>query len=83
MKHNTINLYKHFCNLIENPKGNDILERESIKQNAIKGKEDIERRFRTAKKYKDDPEIQALLGNKPKVEETKPEPKSDGKKSKG
>lgn len=80
MKHNIINLYKHFCNTIENPKGNDSQERASARSLAIKGKADLEKRFKTARKYVNDPEIQALLGVK---EEPKKEIKQDGKKSKG
>lgn len=76
MKANAIRLYKHFCEMVENPKGKDSQERELIKSLAIKNKANMEERFKTGKKYRDDPEIQTLLGNKPEV-------KKDGKKPKG
>jgi len=61
--------------MIENPKGNDSQERASCKSLAIKNKADMEEHFKKGKKYRDDPEIQALLNPK--------EVKESGKKSKG
>lgn len=60
--------------MIENPKGVDGQERRMAKNSAIKAKADLEQRFKTAKKYRDDPEILALLGikqEKPKAKEKK------------
>lgn len=68
MKANAIRLYKSFCELIENPKGADALEKALCKETAIKGKADMEEHFKTARKYKNDPEIKELLGEKPAQE---------------
>jgi len=65
MKHNAINLYKHFCEMVENPKGADSQERTLVRNLAIKNKAMMENRFRTASKYRDDEDIKALLGDKP------------------
>ena len=86
MKANVINLYKHFCDLIDNPTGADELERNFVKENAIKSKKNLEDHFRSANKYRGDPDIQKILGFKPlekkPKEEIKKEIKTDGKKSK-
>lgn len=75
MKANTIRLYKHYCEMAENPVGVDTLQRALVKKNALKAKADLEEHFKNGKKYKNDPEIQELLGIKTEVQE-------DGKKSK-
>lgn len=77
MKQNAIAQYKHVCEMCENPKGADSLERNEVQAKAKKTKADLENHFKTAPKYKNDPEIQALLGQ-PEVKEEK----KDGKKSK-
>jgi len=75
MKSNAIKLYAHFCEMAINPIGVDTLERANVQRNALKSKAEIEERFKTSRKYKDDPEIQALLNS------TKPKEEKDGKKS--
>ena len=86
MKANTIRLYKHFCEMAENPKGVDLQEKNLVKAQAIKNKTDLEHRFKTALKYRSDPEIQTLLSSTKPKEEKKEEPKKEvkenGKKSK-
>lgn len=77
MKSNAIRIYKHACEMIDNPKGADSLERDLVKKTALKTKEDMEKHFRTAPKYKNDLEIQELIGDL-KVKEVK----DNGKKSK-
>ena len=57
--------------MAENPKGVDTLERANVKKSAIIAKANMEEHFRTAKKYRDDPEIQSLINPKPK-EDGKP-----------
>jgi len=76
MKSNVIKLYKHFCEMIENPRGNDSQERTLVRNQAIKNKLNLEEHFRSSKKYQGDEEILSLLNPKPK------EVKKDGKKSK-
>lgn len=61
--------------MVENPKGVDSQERALVKSLAIKSKANMEEHFKKGRKYRDDPEIKALL-------EIKPEVKEDGKKSK-
>lgn len=69
MKANAIRLYKNACEMAENPKGIDSLERTNVKNKAIKNKAMWEERFKTSKKYREDPQIQALIGTaKPKKE---------------
>lgn len=80
MKSNAIALWHHFNSQIENPKGVDSQEREAVRINCRNALFDLENRFKTSKKYKDDPEIQALLNPK---KETKSEDKKSGKKHKG
>ncbi len=63
--------------MVENPKGNDGQERRAVRNNAVKSKAEMEHRFKTAKKYRDDPEVQALFST------PKQEKKADVKKSKG
>lgn len=76
MKANAIRLYKHFCELVEDPKGADALEKQLCKETAVKAKADMEKHFKTAPKYKNDPEIQALLGEPiPEVNEDAEKPK--------
>lgn len=79
MKANAIVLYKHFCEMSENPIGADSSERDGVRSQAIKSKLDMEERFRTAKKYRDDPEIKELLGEGEKKEEKEEKPIQDGK----
>lgn len=81
MKANTIRLYKHYSEMIENPIGADSQERAMVRKNCMRAKADLEKRFRTAQKYKDDAEIQTLL-NPSKPEQVKSEEKKDDKKSK-
>lgn len=71
MKHNALRLHAHFSEMVKNPKGEDSLERSLVKSNSVKALADLENRFKTAKKYKDDPEIQALLGIKKEKKEEK------------
>lgn len=71
MKENTIRLYEHFCKLVENPTGVDLAEKKNVLEQAQKAKANLEQRFKTSKKYKDDPEIKALLGVKEVKEEVK------------
>jgi hypothetical protein len=82
MKANAIRLYKHFCEMIENPKGTDLQEKTLVRSLAKKSKANMENHFRTSKKYANDPEIQALLQPKEEVKEVIKEEKSNGKKSK-
>lgn len=82
MKQNTIRLYKHYLEMIENPKGADSAERALCKANSIKAKEDLEKHFREGRKYKDDEEIQALISVPKKEVQNKSEEKESGKKSK-
>lgn len=63
--------------MAENPKGADGLERDLVKKTAEESKEQMENHFRNAPKYKDDQEIQKLIGDKKKSK------KKNGKKSKG
>lgn len=56
-----------------NPKGVDGAERRMVQLNALKSKAQLEERFKTALKYRGDPEIQALF------KEVKEEKKEDGK----
>jgi len=79
MKHNTIRLYKHFCEMAVNPQGVDSLQRALVRKNAIKAKADMENHFKTTRKYQNDPEILALFQA---PEEVKEEVKEDAKKSK-
>jgi len=86
MKANAIKRYKSVCEMCENPRGANALARDIVKARAIKLKAQIEEKFRTSKKYRNDPEIQALIGNVPEVkeepkEEVKEEPKKESKKS--
>lgn len=80
MKHNAINDYKHNLELVKNPVGTTVQEKDIVRARAKKAVEDWENRFKTSRKYKDDPEIKELLKDKeePK-EETKPEVKQSGK----
>jgi hypothetical protein len=64
MKVNAIRLYKHYCEMAENPKGKDSEERKNVQILAINSKRNMEKHFKTARKYKDDPDIQKLLGAK-------------------
>lgn len=70
-KENAVKLYKHFCELVENPTGADSVERENVRKKAIKSKENLEEHFRTGKKYQGDEEIQALLNPKKEKEDGK------------
>lgn len=81
MKHNAIALYHHFKQQIENPQGVDALERSAVRINCKNALFDLENRFKTSKKYRDDPEVQALISGKTK--KPKEEKKEDGEKSKG
>lgn len=74
MKSNAIKLYKHFCELEKNPVGTNTDERAVVRFKAIQNKKKLEEHFKNSKKYSNDPEVQALMSNKPEVE--------DGKKSK-
>lgn len=47
--------------MVENPKGNDSGERKLCHDLCLKSKLAYEERFKTSRKYRDDPEIQALL----------------------
>ena len=90
MKANAIRLYKHHCEMVENPKGNDSQERALVRGLAKRAKADMENHFRTGRKYQGDPEILELLNGKPEKVIKKEEPKeelkeekTDGKKPKG
>jgi hypothetical protein len=63
--------------MVENPKGNDSQERALVRGLAKRAKANMENHFKTAMKYKDDPEIKALLGEKEEIKE-----EENGKKSK-
>jgi len=79
MKSTGITLYKHFLETIENPKGVDSQERAMARSNAIRGKANMESHFKTARKYRNDPEVEGLLNlSKPKTE-TKTEDKTETK----
>lgn len=80
MKSNAIRLYKHFCEMVENPKGADSQERILVRSLAMKAKKNMEQRFKKARKYQNDSDILKILGEKPK--EKIKEAKEDGKKSK-
>lgn len=71
MKANAIRLYKHYCNLVENPTGKDAAERELTKKTAEESKKNMEEHFKNAPKYKDDTEIKELLGSKDKKSKSK------------
>lgn len=79
MKANLIRLYKHYCEMAENPIGDDTIERINVRNNAEKAKADLEIKFKNSNKYKDDPEIKKLLG---KPEEKKEEEVKEVKKKK-
>ena len=64
MKSNAVRLYKHFCEMAENPKGMDSQERAIVRNLALKNKANMENHFRNSKKYRDDAEVQDLI--KPK-----------------
>lgn len=81
MKENAIKAYHHHVSMVENPTGVDGLERENVRKNAIKAKEDMEEHFKTAPKYRNDPEIQELIGNKPKEKEDGIKPKGRDKRA--
>lgn len=66
MKENAVRIYKHALAMIENPSGADIVEKNLVKETAIKTKKDLEYHFKTAPKYRNDPEIEELLGEKEK-----------------
>ena len=78
-KENAINDYKHNCEMAINPKGIDGLERANVQKNALKCKAEWEERFKTSKKYKNDPEIQALLGEEETPEEEEPKEEENEK----
>jgi len=61
--------------MVENPRGSDSQERNLVRKNAIKNKAMMEEHFRVSRKFKDDPEILELIGDKPKAKETPKETK--------
>lgn len=64
MKSNAIRLYRHYCEMAENPKGSDSLERALVRRTALVAKADLLKKFKTLDVYKNDPEIAELLGKK-------------------
>jgi hypothetical protein len=68
-KENAIRNYKHILEMIERPTGVNSAERNSVRNLAKISKAKMEEHFRTAKKYKNDADIKALLGEKKNAKE--------------
>lgn len=45
MKENAKRLYEHYCNMVESPKGADSQERDLVRRNCQRAKEDMERKY--------------------------------------